>query len=55
MASLTFRPSFSEIILGVFGLDNRRVAKRAAAGGPPGTVPLTVPHLTELTELPWMR
>lgn len=42
----------SEIIIGVFGLDNRRVAKRAVAGDPPGTAPLTVPHLTELYDFP---
>ncbi|MGA3046562.1 MAG: protease pro-enzyme activation domain-containing protein [Terracidiphilus sp.] len=42
----------SEIIVGVFGLDNRRVAKRAAAGDPPNTFPLTVPELTALYDFP---
>jgi kumamolisin len=42
----------AEVIVGVFGLDNRRIAKRAAAGDPPGTNYLTVPELTKLYDFP---
>ena len=42
----------AEIIIGVFGLDNRRVAKRAVAGDPPNTNPLTVPELAALYDFP---
>jgi kumamolisin len=42
----------ADIIVGVFGLDNRRIAKRAAAGDPPNTNYLTVPELTRLYDFP---
>ncbi len=42
----------AEVIVGVFGLDNRRIAKRAAAGDPPNTNYLTVPELTKLYDYP---
>jgi kumamolisin len=39
------------IVLGVFGLDNRRITKRAAAD-PPNTNPITVPEVTKLYNFP---
>jgi kumamolisin len=39
------------IVLGVFGLDNRRITKRAAAD-PPNTNPITVPEVTRLYDFP---
>jgi kumamolisin len=39
------------IILGVFGLDNRRITKHAAAD-PPNTNPITVPQVTQLYDFP---
>lgn len=39
------------IIVGVFGLDNRRISKRAAAD-PPNTVQVTVPQVTQLYNFP---
>ncbi len=40
------------VIVGVFGLDNRRVGQRNAPGDPPGTTTLTVPKIAELYDLP---
>lgn len=40
-----------EIIIGVFGLDNRRITKRNG-GDPPGTTTITVPHITKLYNFP---
>ena len=42
----------SGIIIGVFGLDNRKIAKHGAAGDPPNTNPLTVPELAALYDFP---
>jgi kumamolisin len=50
---LIYIPSeLSQIVIGVFGLDNRRVAKRAASPDPPNTNPLTVPQLASLYDFP---
>ncbi len=43
--------SLEGIILGVFGLDNRRITKRAA-NDPPNTNPITVPEVTQLYDFP---
>jgi kumamolisin len=42
----------ARVVIGVFGLDNRRIAKRAASADPPNTHPLTVPELTQLYDFP---
>jgi hypothetical protein len=39
------------IIVGVFGLDNRRITKRNS-GDPPSTNPITVPHIAQLYQFP---
>jgi len=39
------------IIIGVFGLDNRRISKRAS-NDPPNTVQVTVPQVTQLYNFP---
>ena len=41
----------AEIIVGVFGLDNRRITKRNI-GDPPGTAPIPVKEVTELYDFP---
>jgi kumamolisin len=41
----------TEIIVGVFGLDNRRVT-RSAIGDPPNTTTITVPEVTGLYQFP---
>ncbi len=40
------------IIIGVFGLDNKRISKRGSAGDPPNTNPVTVPQLSQLYNFP---
>jgi len=40
------------IIIGVFGLDNRRITKRNGPGDPPGTTTITVPEITKLYNFP---
>jgi kumamolisin len=41
----------AEIVIGVFGLDNRRITKRNG-GDPPGTTTITVPQMTKLYNFP---
>jgi kumamolisin len=41
----------AEVIVGVFGLDNRRITKRGLAD-PPGTTLLTMPTVTQLYDFP---
>jgi kumamolisin len=41
----------AEIIVGIFGLDNRRITKRNA-GDPPGTAPIPVSEVTKLYDFP---
>jgi Pro-kumamolisin, activation domain len=43
--------SLAGIVIGVFGLDNRRISKRASAD-PPNTVTVTVPQVTKLYNFP---
>ena len=40
-----------DIVLGVFGLDNRRITKRGLAD-PPATALLTMPTITKLYDFP---
>jgi kumamolisin len=40
-----------EVVVGVFGLDNRRITKRNA-GDPPGTTTITVQQVTKLYDFP---
>jgi kumamolisin len=40
-----------EVVIGVFGLDNRRITKRNA-GDPPGTTTITIPEVTKLYDFP---
>src|ERR1035438_5643791 len=42
----------ADIVEGVFGLDNRKMAQRASNGGPPGAVPLTPPQVAGLYNFP---
>lgn len=39
-------------VVGVFGLDNRRITKRNLAGDPPNTTTLTVPEIVQLYDFP---
>lgn len=41
----------AEIIVGIFGLDNRRISKRNL-GDPPGTAPIPVTQVTKLYDFP---
>jgi kumamolisin len=41
-----------EVIVGVFGLDNRNITKRAGNGDPPGTSTMTVPQMAALYKFP---
>jgi kumamolisin len=40
------------LIVGVFGLDNRRITRRSNAGDPPDTTTTTVPQVTQLYNFP---
>jgi kumamolisin len=44
--------NLADVIIGVFGLDNRRMTKRASTTDPPNTNPLTVPQLAQLYNFP---
>ena len=43
--------ALSEIIVGIFGLDDRRITKRNS-GDPPGTAPIPVKEVTKLYDFP---
>ena len=42
----------ADVVVGVFGLDNRPMARRASNGGPPGASPLTPPQVAQLYNFP---
>jgi len=42
----------ADLIVGIFGLDNRNITKRNAVGDPPNTTTLTVPTITKLYNFP---
>jgi len=42
----------ADIVEGVFGLDNRKMARRASNGGPLGATPLTPPQVAQLYDFP---
>jgi kumamolisin len=42
----------ADLIVGIFGLDNRNITKRNAVGDPPNTTTLTVPTITRLYNFP---
>jgi hypothetical protein len=42
----------ADVVEGVFGLDNRRIARRASNGGPAGASPLTPPQVAKLYSFP---
>jgi hypothetical protein len=42
----------ADIVTGVFGLDNRRMARRAGNGGPAGASTLTPPQVAQLYDFP---
>ncbi len=42
----------ADLIEGVFGLDNRRIAHRAGGGAPPGAVETTPPQVAKLYNFP---
>jgi kumamolisin len=45
--------SLAKVIVGVFGLDNRRITKRNASGDPPNTNPLSTEQITQLYNFPF--
>jgi len=42
----------ADVVLGVFGLDNRSITKRNSNGDPPNTAPITVPQVAQLHNFP---
>jgi len=44
--------NLAEVVVGIFGLDNRRITKRNSSGDPPNTNPLSIQTIAQLYNFP---